>query len=431
MKKILGLLVAVCFVETLFFTGCGSTENVVVEKKEKIAVPTPPEGYIMFEESRFNTNESMVRFYKDNASYISPDSFLAWTGYEWIAMEKINYRGYSSKDEKYKTGNKICSKNGFLAREFRYIDEAKSNIEFIIAFKIEDIIPNTFSKDEDSELFEAINSNFWDWFTGSYNNIIYPNEKLYTYQKTKEKIKAAKYKNDTYAYNLTRNGTISIYGYLGSSIENLVIPETIEGLAVTEIYNMGLPLRNVIIKSVTIPKTVKRIGENAFSNMGLKFVNFPDQSITIDKRAFCNNEIEVLNLPRKTVYLEADAFSNNKIKKLNIYKDWKYGGSDGGFTKNSEYLEEIFFEDGCTYIYNYAFQNCKGLKRISIPASIKVIEDCAFRGCTSLSDVEIRGNLTLNQGFFIGEYCFKECPIPLQPKAKLLKAGLPSNAFGD
>lgn len=125
MKKIVVLFVVFCFAQAIFFTGCGSTENVVVEKKEEIAVPTPPEGYIMFEESRFNTENENVIFHENrtNNTTINLKSVLAWTGYEWITMDKeANDHRWYSKDKKYSSAwpYGVWSKNGFYAGNFLF-----------------------------------------------------------------------------------------------------------------------------------------------------------------------------------------------------------------------------------------------------------------------------------------------------------------------
>lgn len=366
-------------------------------------------------------------------------------------------------------------KMDFMQEIFCFIDEAETKfyghpryssekIPFIIAVKIEDIC-SQLSTEEDSELLETIKLNFWDWFEVTWDNSIVPNEKLDIYKKAKDKIKDAQYKNDTYAYNLTDNGTISIRGYLGKSTENLVIPEAIEGLTVTEIYNMRSPSLNVSIMSITIPKTVESIEEFAFSYYGIETLKFDKNTVCkkigygafqhnkiknyeipasikeIHPYAFSNNEIEEINIPRKEIKIAAFAFTNNKIKKISLYKDWAiYTELAGlinycGFITNSDYLEEVIYEDGCTYIATAAFQNCKNLKKISLPSSMKQIRQGAFRNCSSLTDIDLRGSVKLDETFqswtkaYLDNASFYGCPLSIQSKSKLLQAGLTQAAF--
>lgn len=47
-----------------------------------------------------------------------------------------------------------------------------------------------------------------------------------------------------------------------------------------------------------------------------------------------------------------------------------------------------------TTIYDYAFQNCKGITKITIPNSVETIEQWAFYGCEGLKSITIPDNVT-------------------------------------
>ncbi len=55
--------------------------------------------------------------------------------------------------------------------------------------------------------------------------------------------------------------------------------------------------------------------------------------------------------------------------------------------QNCDGLKSVSLQSSITYIGDYAFQNCKNLQSISIPDSVTRIGDHAFEGCTSLRDV--------------------------------------------
>ena len=223
--------------------------------------------------------------------------------------------------------------------------------------------------------------------------------------------------------------------------------------------------------------------------MGIEKIIFAKDSKIeyIGKNAFRYNKIRELNLPKKKLTICFDAFSDNQIKKISIYKDWVFqynttanqfvllncqSQEENGVIKSDE-LEEVIFEEGCTFIVPKAFADCKNLKTLKLPASMRSFGACAFMNCTSLSDIYFEevaiakvedyedlakktekavrqygyatGNATdialapyvakVTQGLqrmsdpFSAIYSFTKCPIDLKTKRILLKMGLPPEAF--
>ncbi len=67
-------------------------------------------------------------------------------------------------------------------------------------------------------------------------------------------------------------------------------------------------------------------------------------------------------------------------------------------------IEEIHFEEGVSNIGYAAFYICTGLKRVTLPATLKVIERSAFNYCINLEEVEIPKSVTS-----IGRRAFYDC----------------------
>lgn len=291
------------------------------------------------------------------------------------------------------------------------------------------------------------------------------------------------YKNSLYAYSLNKNGDIVIICYLGDSVDSLFIPEMIEGIPVGQIYSLQ-SLNNAKFKNITIPKTVKEISDNACVGLGIEKLIFEkDSNLTsIGVNAFRYNEIQELNLPRKKLTIGFDSFSDNKIKKISVYKDWIFlyhtpfyrfsldycsTQEDNAFLK-SDVLEEVIFEEGCSYIAPKCFAECKNLKKLVIPSTMKQIGAYAFYDCTSLSDISFAGiplievddieklfekaqqnvnpyssnaldtlGITaaaetlaqIDSNPFSAAKAFGNCPIGLKVKRTLLMMGLPEIAF--
>lgn len=220
-------------------------------------------------------------------------------------------------------------------------------------------------------------------------------------------LNSSPYKNELYAYDLLPgSGDIVINAYLGDSVEELAIPNTIEDIPVGSIRNFKLK-EGLIIKKLSIPSSVKTIEDSVFSNLGIEELIFEKDSEIqkIGSNAFRYNNISELNLPKNKISIGLDAFSNNKFKKISIYKDYSFfyktkGGKfwfedcvkqeENGIL-NSETIEEVIFEEGCVSIPPRAFCNCDNLKTVYIPSTMKQYGALAFAGCDNLSELIIAG----------------------------------------
>lgn len=67
--------------------------------------------------------------------------------------------------------------------------------------------------------------------------------------------------------------------------------------------------------------------------------------------------------------------------------------SDNYTGGDADSLIEIEISEGFTEIAEGAFENCKALTKVTLPASVKVIGRNAFAGCTSLETVVVKGTL--------------------------------------
>ncbi len=62
------------------------------------------------------------------------------------------------------------------------------------------------------------------------------------------------------------------------------------------------------------------------------------------------------------------------------------------FTR-SESLERVEFEEGVKYFAAGVFHNCRALKRVILPSSIKRLPNYTFKGCTQLKEIEYHGDM--------------------------------------
>ena len=146
--------------------------------------------------------------------------------------------------------------------------------------------------------------------------------------------------------------------------------------------------------SVTIPKTVTKIGQQAFICKGLKQVFISDLAAwcKINFDAYSNplcsahhlflgdTEVKDLRIPYSVTEIAENAFSD----------------CDG--------LRSVTFHDHVTKIGACSFFNCTNITKLVIPNCVKEIGAAAFERCVGLTWVVIPNSVNL-----IGDYAFEFC----------------------
>ena len=214
-----------------------------------------------------------------------------------------------------------------------------------------------------------------------------------------------------YHFTLNADGnsyTLSAFGadfrnYAMKNDGNIVLPSTVNGLSVTAVGASDATAALTTtsqIKTLTIPASVKSIGNNAFAGCsGLTNIYFEENSQleTIGERAFANCiALTSVEIPKSVITLGKQAFSMP---------------SEGNAS-----LAEVTFEEGSQLktIGDYAFSSCKQLTTIEIPENVTKITYGAFKNCTSLETVTFAGNKVTYFGsaIFYGCTSLKNIDIP-------------------
>ena len=118
------------------------------------------------------------------------------------------------------------------------------------------------------------------------------------------------------------------------------------------------------LSTVTLPVSVKKIGEKAFSYSGVKTIDL-SSIVDIEDRAFYNTSVEKVNFSDSLTKIGSEAFSN------------------------CEELTDVKFGNGLTVISEYAFFRCTALKNVTLPKTLKEIQPFAFYYCTALEKIVI------------------------------------------
>lgn len=167
-----------------------------------------------------------------------------------------------------------------------------------------------------------------------------------------------------------------------TSLDDIVIPETIEGYPVTKIKSEAFG-NCFYHKHFTIPATVKSIGAQAFATLWLT-------SVTVDENNpyFTSDEYGLYDKD-KTELLQY--FCGREETEFTIPDTIKRIGMRAFEAAD---LVTVTLPEGLEGIGPSAFFNCLELKSINLPESLKVIGNAAFSSCRSLEAIEIGPNVT-------------------------------------
>lgn len=241
----------------------------------------------------------------------------------------------------------------------------------------------------------------------------FPNEKI--------QVQAEEKYSGEWRYTIS-SGEATLKEYFGTA-SSIIIPSFIDGYPVTEIGEKLF--EDSSITNVTIPKSIEKIGYNAFANC--KYLT----SIYFDAKD-CN-VYYFRDMMYMNVFLNAGKFSDSLKVTFgpNVEKVPK-----GMFeARESEYahVTEIVLSDSIKNIGDWAFANCYDLQNVTWGKNIERIESEAFRNCTKLQSITIPECTE-----YIGLNAFKGCKYLKQInfnakkcKAFMMRSSMDEHVFVD
>lgn len=179
------------------------------------------------------------------------------------------------------------------------------------------------------------------------------------------------------SFAFLNNKRTAIDEYIAREGENGVVNDKdVDG---NVIKNIGEEFNASFIKSVTIPEGYTYIGSDAFSwNKNLKTVNIGNTVEYISEYAFGHNAIKSLKLPRSLKRLGDQAFFDNSISgEIVIPENFEIFGERS--FKSNKISNIVFDGEKVKKIPEECFQDNQ-ITRITIPTSIESITSDAFSG---------------------------------------------------
>ena len=221
--------------------------------------------------------------------------------------------------------------------------------------------------------------------------------------------------SDSDGYIFYEDGdTCYLIGYKGNDVD-LILPNScnrkeyaIRGYAFSMYHSTLEWGLGIGLKSITIPDSVTVIGEGAFWGcFGITKVSIGNRVVDIGEIAFSDCwELASITIPDGVTRIGSDAFINTAYSfDSDNWEDYDFLYIGNYLIEADSYFSgQCVIKDGTKIIADCAFDNCNSLTSVTIPDSVTSIGGCAFRDCNSLTSVTIPDSVTS-----IGDSAFRNC----------------------
>ncbi len=225
-----------------------------------------------------------------------------------------------------------------------------------------------------------------------------------------------------FTYSLTHDGNACIEDCI-STEENLVIPDTLDGKAVTELgpYAFGSDHENNPYTSITLPASIVYISDrNPFmyctkltevkvadgcadfcAEDGILYTKSKDKLVHYP----CCKSGDSFSIPEGITSLGTASIYNTKLKEIKFPSTLEEIGvfavGDTAELTNADLLGTKVHT-----IDTYAFSGCTKLEKVILPSTLEIIAGGAFARCTALENITLPDELTS-----IGQYAFMDTDL--------------------
>lgn len=222
--------------------------------------------------------------------------------------------------------------------------------------------------------------------------------------------------SDNFVYSVIDDGNICIEGYNGTETD-IVIPETIDGLTVTEINGKAFgDTPDQPYETISIPATVTYISEdNPFMycpSLREITVSPENKDYIIENGVLYTSDKELLicypparegksfDIPEGVKEIGLSAISNTALTEIKFPSTLE-NIRRFGLSENSGLRSADMSGTGLQVVDIAGFAECTSLSEVVFPDTLVYIETGAFMNCSSLAEITLPDSLT-----YIGQYSF-------------------------
>ena len=154
--------------------------------------------------------------------------------------------------------------------------------------------------------------------------------------------------------------------------------------------------------TLTLPSTLRIIGEQAFKGIPASSLTLPENVEKIGIDAFANcMKLRRVTIPASVKYIGEGAFYNTGL--IRVYYNAVDAEVHGSLPES---LTRAIIGEGVKTVPAQLFDGCSNLARVEMPSTVERIGDYAFNGCSSLSHIDLPSSLKE-----IGKNAFNGCAL--------------------
>lgn len=175
------------------------------------------------------------------------------------------------------------------------------------------------------------------------------------------------------------------------------------------------------LKEVSLPASLKRIGQSAFNNcLSLEAINIPDNVYSVGESAFENCfHLHTVSLASSMIEIPKRMFFNCKsLHKITfpekifcVFQEAFYGCLS---------LRYISLNEGLEMIFEKAFKHCESLQEFIMPDSVRFMEEEALANCSSLKTIVLSDRIE-DFGYSCCPHCHNIESVEMNPSEELIK----------
>ena len=194
--------------------------------------------------------------------------------------------------------------------------------------------------------------------------------------------------------------TLKVIGKYGlpSSLREITIPEGVESIPESLFYGMES------LKSIELPASLKTIGVHAFPDCGYGTYAFEKINVSPKNEIYCSVDGILYSKDVTTLIKVPGVYPNSKI----VVPETVTCIDQDAFAHNKN-IVEVTLPESVKQINNSAFKGCENLKKINLER-VKTIGEQAFEGCEALDDVTLSCE-AIPQSAFGGCYKLKKVTL--------------------
>ena len=219
-----------------------------------------------------------------------------------------------------------------------------------------------------------------------------------------------------FMYSLTHDGNICIEDCT-STAEDLVIPDKLDGITVTELGKtaLGSDHENSTFKTVTLPATINYISAD---NPFIYCTQLTEIKVADDSANYCAEDGILYNKDRSEIICypsckKGESFTiPETVKKIGASAFYNTAPFEIKMPSSLEKVEHFAFAytglrtadfsgTKLEYLSDYAFSNCGSLRDVKLPDTLEHIGGGVFTSCRALEEITLPEKLET-----IGQYAF-------------------------